>query len=406
MKLQVLEDERFSCHSCTHCCRNWHVVLMPGEAQQIKNLPWAADDPLRGKNVLLEHAGKTYTAHNKETGCVFLNLSNGRCRIHEQFGAAAKPLGCRVFPFQISSTFAGEASVVGRFDCPTVRQNLGELHTNQLGELREYAAKMDFAGGFDDVMQCHLDREQIEAVVEFLSMMLPGLAGDAQRAIFIALFCDWLSTMQTDELDREVLGKMFLPLKEQIDAAMNLPEARPNAMHRLAFRTLLGLYMRRDEDVLNHRAGRIGRAIALTNVVLGYGDFHRLGLSHRQGKLRRVKLFRSAMQPHDPATFALFWRMIRTKLQSFQFMGDGNNGRNFLDGLKSLALLYPLTLAVAKYSAANREASDIEADDVDWAVAAIEHSFGRLAVLNQPFTRSLEKLLLEPHAFARLVRSV
>jgi lysine-N-methylase len=335
-----------------------------------------------------------------------LNLSNGRCRIHEQFGAAAKPLGCRVFPFQISATFAGEASVVGRFDCPTVRQNLGELHKNQLSDLRQYTQQMDLTGGFDETIRCHLDRQQIEAVVEFLVMMLPGLGGDAERAIFLTLFCDWLATMQTDELDRETLAKMFLPLTEQIDAAMQLPLQRPGAMHRLAFRTLLGLYMRRDEDVLNHRAGRIGRTMALTNVVLGRGDFHRLGLSHRAGKLRNAKFFRESMQPADPATFALFWRMIRTKLQSFQFMGEGNNGRNFIDGLRSLALLYPLTLAVAKSSAANRAATRIEAEDVDGAVAAIEHSFGRLAVLNQPFTRSLEKLLLEPHAFARMARSI
>jgi lysine-N-methylase len=405
MKLQVLEDERFSCHSCTQCCRSWHVVLMSGEAERIKNLPWPADDPLRRVEVLLEHGGKTYTAHNKQTGCVFLNLSNGRCRIHEQFGAAAKPLGCRVFPFQISSTFAGEASVAPRFDCPSVRQNLGELHTNQLNELRQYAQQMNFMGGFDEATRCHLDRRQIESVVEFLSMMLPGLGGDPQRAIFLNLFCDWLAAMNVDELDRETLGKMFLLLREQVEAAMQLPSQPPGLVHRLAFRTLLGLYMRRDEDVLNHRAGRIGRTIALTNIVLGGGDFHRLGLSHRQGKLKKAKLFRSQM-PHDPAMFALFWRMIRTKLQSFQFMGDGNNDRNFLDGLKSLALLYPLTLAAAKYDAANRGASQIEAENVDEAVAAIEHSFGRLAVLNQPFTKSIEKLLLEPHAFARLVRSV
>jgi lysine-N-methylase len=406
MKLQVLEGERFSCQSCTHCCRNWHVVLMPGEAERIAKLPWNENDPLRGANSLLEHGGKTYTAHNKETGCVFLNLSNGRCRIHEQFGPAAKPLGCRVFPFQISPTFNGEASVIGRYDCPTVRQNLGELHRDQLSDLRQYASQMDLNRGFDEITRCHLQREQIEAVVEFILTLSGAFADDAQRAMFIVLFCNWLSTMQTDELDRETLAKMFGPLKEEVEAAMTQPIKRPGALHRLAFRTLLGLYLRRDEDVLNHRASRIGRAFAMSAIVLGFGKFQKLGLSHRPGKLRDAKLFRSSFEPIDQTTFALFWRMIRNRLESFQFMGEGNNGRNFLDGLKSLALLYPLTIAVAKYSAANRGSTRIEADDVDYAVATIEHSFGRLAVLNQPFTRSLEKLLLDPLAFARLVRSM
>jgi hypothetical protein len=98
--------------------------------------------------------------------------------------------------------------------------------------------------------------------------------------------------------------------------------------------------------------------------------------------------------------------MIHNKLDSFQFMGKGANGRDFLDGLRSLALLYPLVGAVAKYSAANRGAPSVEAEDVDYAVAAIEHSYGRLAILNQPFTRSLEKLLMQPGAFARLARNV
>ncbi len=124
------------------------------------------------------------------------------------------------------------------------------------------------------------------------------------------------------------------------------------------------------------------------------------------GKLRRAHLFKPVIQSHDPAVFALFWRMIRNRLESFQFMGPANSNRNFLDGLRSLALLYPLVVAAAKYNAANRGASSVEREDVDYAVMAIEHSFGRLAVLNQPFTRRLETLLLDQKHFARLVRGI
>src|SRR4051794_18388731 len=120
MKLRVLDNENFSCHSCTNCCRDWHVELLPGEAQRLEQLAWAAGDPLVGAKVLFEHAGKTFVAHRTDGSCVFLNLDNGRCRIHEQFGAEVKPLGCRLFPFQITPTFAGEASITGRYDCPSI----------------------------------------------------------------------------------------------------------------------------------------------------------------------------------------------------------------------------------------------------------------------------------------------
>src|SRR4051794_21060190 len=127
MKLQVLDDERFTCGSCTNCCRHWHVELLPGEEQRIAGLKLVND-----QNVLLRHAGKTFLAHRPNGACVFLNESNGRCLIHEQFGADPKPLGCRLFPFQISPTFPGAATVTARYECPTVRKNHGEPHSNAL----------------------------------------------------------------------------------------------------------------------------------------------------------------------------------------------------------------------------------------------------------------------------------
>ena len=77
MKLRVLADERFTCHSCTNCCRNWHVELIAGEAERIERLQWPAGDPLRGGKVLLAHTGKTFLGHRADGACIFLNESNG-----------------------------------------------------------------------------------------------------------------------------------------------------------------------------------------------------------------------------------------------------------------------------------------------------------------------------------------
>jgi hypothetical protein len=142
-------------------------------------------------------------------------------------------------------------------------------------------------------------------------------------------------------------------------------------------------------------------------MVLGGGNFNRLGLSHPAGTLRKARLFAHPTSlTAEPGIFSLHWRMIRNKLESFQFMGNGSDGRNFLEGMRLLALLYPLVLATAKYSAANRNSPRIEAADVDYAVAAIEHSHGRLAILNKRSMRSIETLLTEHQAFTRLVRSL
>jgi hypothetical protein len=191
-----------------------------------------------------------------------------------------------------------------------------------------------------------------------------------------------------------------------VDAAMKQPMPKPNWFQRISFRTLLGLYMRRDEDVLNGHAGRFKRLLALTAVILGFGNFQKLGLSHRPGKLRKAKLFKPTLPPNDPNVFALYWRLVRIRLESFQFMGSANDGRNFLAGLRSLAMLFPLVAAVAKFSAANRNSPKIEIDDVDFAATAIEHSFGRLAILKHSSMRSIETLLMAPKTFTRLVRNI
>jgi hypothetical protein len=62
MKLTVLQNEQFTCHSCTNCCRNWHVELLDSDVERICNLNWPANDPLRGAKVILKHAGKQFVA--------------------------------------------------------------------------------------------------------------------------------------------------------------------------------------------------------------------------------------------------------------------------------------------------------------------------------------------------------
>src|SRR5438477_12188738 len=107
MKLHVLSGENFTCQSCTLCCRSWFVELIPGEADSVRALAWPKDDPLAGIDPIITHRGKTMLTRRADGACLFLNESNGLCRIHEKFGVEAKPLGCRVFPFQIAPTFAG-----------------------------------------------------------------------------------------------------------------------------------------------------------------------------------------------------------------------------------------------------------------------------------------------------------
>lgn len=402
VKLTVLPSEHFSCHGCTNCCRYWwNIECLPGERERIEKQAWTDDLKPKG-DWFTVRGGRTYLAHRPDGACVFLDEQTGRCIIHATFGGTIKPLGCQLYPFQISPTFPGEASVTTRHDCPTVRRNQGAPHADELPTLRKFASQLHLGAHFTDLTCCHLSRDQITAVVEFLGTLMNGFETDEQKALFIAWTADWISTLSVDQLDRSALAQTFGPLKQMITAPPRTAPKRPGLIARFAFRTLLAMHLRRDEDVLAGRAGRFGRVMAVMKVVLGFGSFRGLGVQHPAGSLRRAKLFRSR-PAHPPMD--LLWRVVRTKLESFQFMGQANSGKDFLEGLRSLAMLYPLVLATAKYSAAARGGA-IEPQDVDYAVAAIEHSFGRLAVLKQGFVKSIEKLLMDHELFARLVRSL
>jgi Fe-S-cluster containining protein len=382
------------------------VELLPDEIDRVKNLSWPAGDPLVGTVGVMKHSGRSYLQHAADGVCVFLNRQTNLCRIHAEFGVDAKPLGCRLYPFQISPTFDGEATISPRYTCPTVRKNIGASHADALPELRQLVQKMHLPAFFDEAVTCNLDRDQIFAVCEFASTLIGAFPRNDQRALFMIALCDFLSTLSADQLDREALGSAFLAMKQGVENVTAGPVKKNNWFTRMAFRTYLGLHLRRDEDVVDGRAGRLQRVAAMAVFVGGFGNFKRLGVVHPEGTLAKARLFSADLPCSDPELFELHWRMIGVKLMSLHFMGAANHGRDLLSGLRSLAMLYPLVCAAAKYRAGNRGSMAVEAEDVDYAVGAIEHNFGRNAVLKMPFARTIEKLLLDPDQFLRLVRTI
>ncbi len=407
MKLHVIEQQRFTCASCTRCCRDWHVQLDDAEAKRIADLPWPEADPLHGHDVIQEVQGRPVLVLESNGACIFLNESNGYCRIQEQFDFDSKPLGCRLFPFQISPTFPGEATVTGRFDCPTIRANQGASFESQRGDLKHFSRDMKLRDGIDEAAMLSLSRSQVELIAEYLATLLGTIDRDPAQALFLVHFADWLETQSAADIDRESLGELFPLLKQHthnvIDAAADRSLPR---VFRMSFRSLLSAYLRRDEDVTIGRASRLGRLFAVTAVSLGGGRLDQLGHGHPRASLRQARLFKEPHRLTNADDTALLWRMIRLKLQSLQFLGSANHGRDLTDGLRSLALLYPLTIAVAKAVSAARDSDTINANDVDCAVDAIEHSFGRSPLLSLKMTRNAEAQLTQSNVFALLVAKI
>lgn len=142
--LHVDPEQRFTCRSCGRCCRRgWDIALTAGEAagyaktraarwfREREDAPEGATsepfEPIPG------HAGHLRIRKRPDGACGFLSPDN-RCRLHEELGAARKPLTCRLFPFRFHPA-EGPTLVTASFSCPTVVANLGTPLPAQLDEL-------------------------------------------------------------------------------------------------------------------------------------------------------------------------------------------------------------------------------------------------------------------------------
>jgi len=147
-------EQRFTCQQCARCCRRgWDIVLTPDELagyRRARAQRWyreredAAEgtqvepfDPLSGR--------PEYGRIRKRADgtCGFLSPEN-RCRIHEELGAARKPLTCRVFPYRFDPA-DGPAILSASFACPTVVRNEGETLSSQLTAITTLQREWDKA---------------------------------------------------------------------------------------------------------------------------------------------------------------------------------------------------------------------------------------------------------------------
>jgi len=94
---------------------------------------WSADTAGEPFAPVPGHPGLWRLGKRGDGSCGFLSAA-GLCRIHEELGAAKKPLACRMFPFRLHPS-QGAPLLTTSFSCPTVVANTGATLGSQLEEL-------------------------------------------------------------------------------------------------------------------------------------------------------------------------------------------------------------------------------------------------------------------------------
>ena len=398
--------QNWDCRSCSDCCRSYAVGVSEAERERIAAQNWegivaTTFDKSSGSHVL---------NHKPDGSCVFLGDDN-RCRIHAKFGAAAKPMACRIYPFVLVP--AGDQWRVGlRFACPAAARNEGRPLADHLAETTEYAALLETEAG-DVVTKSQPPPLQKGQSVSWTDLQqfrvaVGNLLADAghplerrlRQVVALAALC---RKSVFDKVRGERLS-VFLDVISAavVDETPAQPEAvrPPGWIGRMIFRQIAAIYGRKDNGPQ--------KGIASTSRWVRIRSAWR----YARGKGRVPKLH--AKVPDD-ATFAeaempvgrmpdeaeqMLTRYFRVKVDSLQFCGPSLYGCDFWDGLDTLLLTFPVIMWLGRVFAA-RGAERTES--LMLALRAVDDNFGYNKMLASRRQLWATRTLSERGEIARLI---
>lgn len=139
MRLPVLmprlPEQRYSCHGCGDCCRDFTIELRGDDFERVRTQGWEAE---LGEPFWVDFAGRRWLRQREDGACIFLG-QGGRCRIHARHGLEAKPVACQLFPFSFAPGPRG-VQIGVNFACASVRRSAGAALATHEAEVRRLQA--------------------------------------------------------------------------------------------------------------------------------------------------------------------------------------------------------------------------------------------------------------------------
>ncbi|MBI5368543.1 MAG: YkgJ family cysteine cluster protein [Planctomycetes bacterium] len=418
-------DARFTCRSCTNCCRHWTVTVPDEERARLAAHDWAAEDPALAGATLFDAApagpggAARYTIHLKGDGaCPFL-APDGRCRVHARFGARAKPLVCQIFPFTFTET-PGATFVGMRFACPTVTRgegapiaaeresvkDLARAFAKELGG-RAPAATVDAGGGHE------IDWRDATAIDAAFATAFDGpedAPSDLPLATRVERAARLLRQLQDIDLGKirgnigEFLeltaGEPTPPDAAPADAGAGAAVRPPRAGERLLFRRFLNLLVLRE---YRGQTGGVGlRWRAFLDSLHVHFERGSLPLAGLPSPVPLSAVPSVASPVTEPAVAELLARFVRVRRHAKAYIAGGFHAWGQLAGLGFLLLTLPALCWFARASAAARGATTTALDDFRFAAVYLDFTLGASDLFDRASVRLQLAPLVAPDAALRL----
>ena len=403
--------QRYSCHGCGNCCRDFTVQLRDADLAKLREQQW---EEKLGMPVTSEFRGTTYLRQREDGACVFL-MDDGLCRIHKEHGFEEKPIACQLFPFVLVPDDV-RTHVGLSFACQSVRENKGAELRSHLREvdrmsvaipetrLATYSAmlsdKLHAKEGELDALRMQLDRLLAREDL-VLRDRFDGLAwiaaslGRAQLeqvrstrfAELVAVLCSAVPG-ELEHLPLEsALGRQLRLLRQAVYA--RLEDVKVNeAKARGKWRTILGQLLA--SRAFTRGKGRVPSVARGLIEGVAFADIDRVATLSES--------------PDRDAIDQLLARYARATLLGNRAWGAGYYGWPAIRGVQALVLNIACAAWLARALAARRGRRAATIEDVRDALGRIDRHAGRAPWLGSVGERVRLEYLRLDEGLRRIVR--
>lgn len=415
MRLPVLmpdlPGQRYSCHGCGDCCRDFTIELRGDDFDRVRAQGWESE---LGAPFWVDFAGRRWLRQREDGACVFLG-EGGRCRIHARHGLEAKPIACQLFPFSFAPGPRGAAIGVN-FACASVRRNAGASLGTHESEVRRLQAAVPEACERMQVADLSpgvpATEQEVQAVAHALDRWLAdGSVSGSVRLEGLAWIAQSLHEAKLARVRGERLVELLDTLVRAAPAELPLlPAGEPGAR---AWRLLRQAVFARVEDPKIadlRRSGRLRGVLAqwrrsrawsrgrgLAPRIHGWPDLRFEAMDGAPRLLGGVEA---------PAIDELLSRWLRATVLGGRAWGSGLYGLSVSEG----AAMVCLNLACVAWLACARAASDrraeVRLEDVGEAIGRVDRSSGRAPWLGSAGERRRVAFLCHEDAIRRAIRSL
>lgn len=403
--------QKYSCHGCGDCCRDFTVQLRERDLKKLSEQGWTER---LGGEVVQSFRGQSYLSRKDDGSCIFLD-PHGLCKIHAEFGFSEKPIACQVFPFNIAPDASG-IKVGLNFLCKSVQRNEGSaLGTHQkdirrfiraIPELARPAPDPPLASG-----ESAATRSEVAKLVDSLDHWLSRSDLDFSNRLDGLAF---ISTCLGDATLKNVRNERFSDLLDTLFSVLEeeLRLQPPSAASRRQDRLLRQAVFTRTEDPrIGTGKGRVRSTLSQLKrsraMRLGRGKTPFLTAELPVGvDFRTVGGVAGCEESLDSVSIAeLFTRYLRATLHSGRAWGSAYYGWSVTDGLQALVLNAACILWIAKLNSASASRTVASLEDYQRAIGRVDRQSGRAPWLGNPVERVRLNYLRMDHGFRRLIYS-